>query len=121
MFTVYKEFWLQAAHQLANLPPSHPCSRIHGHNYKIRVEVNGPTNELGWVIDYADIEAVWMRYIHDKLDHQNLNDVLAVLEGNTTCENLAAWIWHALEPHLTGLSCIEIQEEPTSGCRYLGQ
>ena len=34
---VYKEVQFEAAHRLPNLPPSHKCSRLHGHSFRARI------------------------------------------------------------------------------------
>jgi 6-pyruvoyltetrahydropterin/6-carboxytetrahydropterin synthase len=118
---IYKDFVLQSAHSLPLLPEGHPCRRVHGHNYKVRLDVEGPIDErYGWIVDYADVEAVWMRIVHARLDHRNINTALPELADRTTCENIAAWMWRALKPELPGLCRIEIQEEPTSGVVYHG-
>jgi 6-pyruvoyl-tetrahydropterin synthase len=42
-YTISKEFAFSAAHHLNGLPPSHPCSRVHGHNYVVRVVLRRET------------------------------------------------------------------------------
>ena len=43
------------------------CSRPHGHNYEIRVEVRGALTEEGWVVDKGDVTAIL-----DEWDHRFL-------------------------------------------------
>ncbi len=43
------------------------CSRPHGHNYEISVEVTGTLSENGWVVDKGDITGVI-----DEWDHRFL-------------------------------------------------
>lgn len=38
---IFKDFHFEAAHRLPNVPDAHKCSRLHGHNYKVRIEVTG--------------------------------------------------------------------------------
>lgn len=40
------------------------CSRPHGHNYQIRVEVTGTLREEGWVVDKGDITSVISEWDH---------------------------------------------------------
>jgi len=40
------------------------CSRPHGHNYKISVEVTGVVTEEGWVVDKGDITSVIDEWDH---------------------------------------------------------
>lgn len=115
---IYQRFSLEAARRLPNLPPDHPCARLHGHSFHVEVRVSGPLDpRLGWVIDFADIVAAWGP-IHAALDHRCLNDVPGL--ENPTSERMAHWIWNQLKPSLPGLCRIEVKETPDSGCVYAG-
>lgn len=115
---LYKEFSIEAAHRLPNVPEGHKCSRLHGHSFQVRIEVSGPVgDDSGWVIDFADIKSAF-KPLYEQLDHHYLNEVDGL--ENPTSENLAAWIWQRLKPSLPLLSAVEIRETCTSGCRYLG-
>lgn len=85
--TISKEFAFSASHQLAGLPADHPCSRLHGHNYVIRLELTGEPDEVGFVVDYRRLDG-FKAYIDTKLDHRHLNDELPF---NPTAEHIAAW------------------------------
>lgn len=116
---IFKEFTIEAAHWLPNVPEGHKCRRMHGHSFHIQVSVRGPVDpRLGWVMDFADIKAAW-RAVHDQLDHRCLNDVAGL--DNPTSENLARWIWTRLAPQLPGLSKVAVRETCTSGCVYAGE
>ena len=116
---VFKEFAIEAAHWLPNVPEGHKCRRMHGHSFHIEVHVAGAMDEhLGWVMDFSDIKNAF-KTIDDALDHRCLNDV-AGLE-NPTSENLARWIWGRLQTALPGLSKIVVRETCTSGCVYRGE
>ena len=115
---IFRVFHLQCARRLPALPETHPCSRLHGHSFRVELTVSGDIDPvLGWVLDFADIEAAW-RPIHAALDHRCLNDI-AGLE-NPTSENLAVWLWQHLKPVLSGLSAIQVMESHDSGCIYRG-
>jgi len=115
---IFKEFSFEAAHRLPNVPEGHKCARLHGHSFSVRLYVRGPVGaESGWVMDFATISDAF-NPIWQQLDHYYLNEV-AGLE-NPTSENIARWIWQRLQPELPELSCIEIRETCTSGCRYYG-
>jgi len=116
---IYKDFSIEAAHRLPNVPTGHKCSRLHGHSFLVRIEVEGqPDPVRGWVMDFTDIKTIFQP-IYERLDHHYLNDI----EGleNPTSENLAIWIWQQLKPLLPELSSIEIKETCTSGCIYRGE
>lgn len=115
---IYKSFSIEAAHWLPNVPEGHKCRRLHGHSFRIEIHVAGPVDPVcGWVADFADIKAAF-RQIEDQIDHRCLNDI-AGLE-NPTSENLARWLWQALQPALPQLSSVVVQETCTSGCIYRG-
>ena len=115
---IFKEFTFEAAHHLPHVPPVHPCARVHGHSFTLRVSVRGPiAPKAGWVVDFADIIAAAAPVVAE-LDHHDLNGI-AGLENPTT-ELLARWIWKRLKPKLIGLSRIELRETATTGCVYDG-
>lgn len=115
---IFKEFSIEAAHWLPNVPEGHKCRRLHGHSFRIEICVEGPLDEtLGWVMDFADLKEAF-RPIEDQLDHRCLNDV-AGLE-NPTSENLARWIWSRLKSELPALCRVTVRETCTTGCVYRG-
>lgn len=115
---IYKDFTIEAAHRLPNVPDGHKCKRLHGHSFLIRVWLSGDIGEQsGWLIDFSDVKKAFMP-IFNQLDHNYLNDIKGL--ENPTSENLAIWIWRELKPSLPELSAVEIKETCTSGCIYRG-
>ena len=115
---IYRQFQIEAAHRLPNVPADHKCARLHGHSFRIAVHVTGDVDpDAGWVQDFADIRAAF-EPLRKQLDHNYLNEI-AGLE-NPTSENLCIWIWERLQPALPLLSKIVVQETCTSGCSYEG-
>ena len=115
---IFKEFSIEAAHWLPNVPEGHKCQRLHGHSFRIQVFVEGPVDShMGWVMDFVDIKGAFQT-IEDKLDHRCLNDI----EGleNPTSENLARWVWEHLRAELPEISKVVVRETCTSGCVYTG-
>jgi 6-pyruvoyltetrahydropterin/6-carboxytetrahydropterin synthase len=115
---IYRQFQVEAAHRLPNVPENHKCRRLHGHSFRITVRVSGePGPDSGWLIDFAEVKDAFQP-VFDRLDHHYLNEI----EGleNPTSENLARWIWKQLAPCLDGLSAVEVQETCNSGCIYRG-
>jgi 6-pyruvoyltetrahydropterin/6-carboxytetrahydropterin synthase len=110
---IFVEDSFDSAHRLPNVPPTHKCANIHGHTYRIRLEIGGDVDpRMGWIIDYRDVKSVWDA-VKEKLDHRSLNYVDGL--ENPTCENIAAWIWDALKPDLPGLARIELRETEHCG------
>ncbi len=115
---IFKEFTIEAAHRLPNVPDGHKCARLHGHSFRIRIFVEGPLDEhLAWVMDFADIKRAY-KPLEQELDHRYLNEIPGL--ENPTSENLARWVWRRLKPVLPGLSRVQIMETCTSGCEYRG-
>jgi 6-pyruvoyltetrahydropterin/6-carboxytetrahydropterin synthase len=116
---IYKQFNIEAAHRLPNVPNGHKCHRLHGHSFHITIHVCGEVGaHSGWVMDFADIKQAFAP-LYEQLDHHYLNDIEGL--DNPTSENLARWIWQRLKPTLPNLCQIAIQETCTSGCIYRGE
>jgi 6-pyruvoyltetrahydropterin/6-carboxytetrahydropterin synthase len=47
------------------------CERLHGHNYRVGVEVSGPLDENRYVFDFIALKRL-MRAIVEELDHRML-------------------------------------------------
>lgn len=45
------------------------CERLHGHNYRVQVEVDGPLDENHYVVDFIALRDA-LRAITDQLDHR---------------------------------------------------
>lgn len=111
---VGKEFRFEAAHSLPHLPVGHKCRNLHGHSYRFMVEIEGPVDERGFVIDYAEIKAA-ISPIVDQLDHQNLNTILPY---PTTAENISKWLYEQVVERLGKCHKITFWETPTSVVTY---
>ena len=85
MFVVSKTFEIAGAHRLELDYPS-KCANLHGHNWIVTVWCKAEElDRNGMVVDFTHIK----KRVHDKLDHQNLNEILPF---NPTAENVAKWI-----------------------------
>ena len=109
------EFYFAAAHRLPRYEG--PCFRLHGHNYKFFVTVEGEVDpRTGMIADFGTIKEVVGQEVLARADHRNLNDVL----DNPTAENIARWIWEALQGRLPGLAEVRLHEIPDSCVTYRG-
>ena len=97
MYEISKEFTFSAAHQLDGLREGHPCGRMHGHNYVVRLTLRGSAlNEHGFLMDYNDLKP-FGAYLDDNLDHHVLNERLGV---QPTAENMARVLTNIAKEHL---------------------
>ena len=116
---VYKQFNIESARSLPNLPQHHPCSKVHGHSFKIILYFRGEVDKkTGFVYDFNDIDNVF-KPLKNKLDHVYLNDIDGL--ENPSSENICIWIWEKVKSELPGLHMIEIKETTTTGCKYSGE
>jgi 6-pyruvoyltetrahydropterin/6-carboxytetrahydropterin synthase len=69
------------------------CENPHGHNYKIRITVEGPAlNEIGLLIDFVDLKAA-MHTTSRKLDHVFMNDIEPFKTLNPSAENISKFFF----------------------------
>lgn len=109
------EYEFEAGHYLTGLPDTHKCSRLHGHNYVVVVELRSKElNKVGFVVDYFDIRPI-KEYIDSQWDHRLLNEVVSF---NTTVENLAAFLYREFKPRFPQLHAITIKETPSTYARF---
>lgn len=96
IFKIMKTYDISASHHLSTLPDTHPCSRVHGHNYKIYVYAKGKikTPEM-WIVDFGDMDKE-VKPIIKKIDHVHLNPHIDV----PTCEMVALWILEQLPDYV---------------------
>jgi 6-pyruvoyltetrahydropterin/6-carboxytetrahydropterin synthase len=123
---IYKEYFkFSAAHFL--IFPDGSAERLHGHNYRVFVDVGAPLSEHGLVIDFITIKPVVRDLLEELDEHWILpgehpvlriepgsdgttevrfgeryyaapsEDVLVLPINNTSSENLATWIGRELK------------------------
>lgn len=98
MFEVSVEAGFAAAHQLRNYRGK--CENLHGHNYKVRVTVQGEDlNSIGLLADFTELKAA-LREISEFLDHKFLNEIPPFTEINPSAENVAKYICDELQKSL---------------------
>jgi len=114
-----KKFRFEASHRLDHLPEDHPCYPLHGHSYKVDIEVYGEVDEAtGFLIDYHDIKRIAGPIIA-RLDHTHLNDIDDL--PLTSTEYICKWLWDRIKKDLPILSRITIYETGSSKCEYSGE
>jgi len=107
---IAKEFRWEMGHRL----PEHfgNCKNIHGHSYKMMVEVEGEVNSLGMIMDYYDLKMI-VKPVIEKLDHafmvnkddrividflEKVNSKKVVVDFPSTVENICRYIIKQLNP-----------------------
>jgi len=110
------EFYFAAAHRLPRYDG--PCFRMHGHNYRMFVAVEGVTDpQSGMIADFGRIKELVQEHVLSRTDHRTLNDFLE----NPTAENIARWVFETLAPHLPGLAEVRLYEIPDCCVTYRGE
>ncbi|WMY91639.1 6-carboxytetrahydropterin synthase QueD [Snodgrassella communis] len=137
MFKIAKEFQFDACHMLDGHQGK--CHNLHGHTYRLIVEVSSPLQPQGsskeMVMDFADIKTIINQHIISQLDHAYLYDetnnnerkIAALLKQmqrkvfafpcRTTAEGISRFIFNQLTAYLP-VSKITLWETPTSYCQY---
>lgn len=83
-----------SAHTLRDYPGA--CSRMHGHNWKVEVEVIATSlDEVGMGIDFKEIKKR-TKQVTAELDHRYINEIKPFDEINPTAENIAAYLYRGI-------------------------
>lgn len=113
---IFRDFHFEAAHCLPNVPEGHICGGMHGHSYKVRFELTGHVDRVGWVMDWDLLIDVWEKEIRPHVDHKTLNDAPGL--SNPTCELLAKWIYWRVRDKVPLISKVIVNENPFCGAEY---
>jgi 6-pyruvoyltetrahydropterin/6-carboxytetrahydropterin synthase len=120
MFTVFKDFTFAAAHAIRG--HTRGCQNLHGHNYRVRVQVAAEQlDALGMVIDFADLKAI-LEQVVGRFDHAVINEHPPFdRERNPTAEELARYVWEEVGARLPAgrkARRVEVWETETSCAIY---
>lgn len=87
-----------SAHSLRDYPGD--CQRLHGHNWKVEVEViASKLDEIGMGIDFKQMKHI-TKGVTDKLDHRYLNEIEPFDKINPTAENIAGYLYKQISEKL---------------------
>jgi len=107
------DFHFSSAHRLPFYQGA--CARLHGHNYTLRVALEGvPNPRDGMIRDFEEIRKIVWEAALSPCDHHDLNDLME----NPTAENLIVWMWGRLKPRLEGLKELRLWETPEYSVAY---
>ena len=127
MYEVTVEQTFAAGHSLREYKGK--CENVHGHNYRVRVTVEGERlNKIGLLVDFVDLKRA-VRKVVDKLDHQFINDLEPFTTVNPSAENLAKYFYdevrialnldgNSFNAHPVRISQVKIWETDTSIAVY---
>jgi 6-pyruvoyltetrahydropterin/6-carboxytetrahydropterin synthase len=133
MLTVSKQCQFDAAHVLTN--HAGQCKNLHGHTYRVVVEVAGAADGKDMVIDFKDLKQVMRETILERFDHAFIFDqtsdsereIAAVITKHgmrsmglpfrSTAENLARFFFKELEPRVNVVS-VKVFETPESCAEF---
>lgn len=116
---ITQAFTFEAAHRLPSVPATHKCHRMHGHSYRVELQLKGPIDPAsGFVVDFFDVEAAFGPLLQ-QLDHHTLNEISGL--ENPTAENIATWIWEKAKPSLQLLSSVKVFETPFCWAEFDGR
>jgi 6-pyruvoyltetrahydropterin/6-carboxytetrahydropterin synthase len=120
-YLVSTEIQFSASHALRGYQGD--CSRVHGHNWVVRVYCEfHDVNAEGLTVDYRALRSDLERIVLRRFDHRHLNDCPPFDSLSPTSENLAAEIFGLCrrELELPGgvVTEVELWESPTDMVRY---
>jgi 6-pyruvoyltetrahydropterin/6-carboxytetrahydropterin synthase len=91
MFQVSVEETFSAGHALRGYKGK--CENVHGHNYRVRVDVKGEQlDSIGLLIDFVHLKRI-LRELIGGVDHRFLNDLTPFDAINPSAENLAKFFF----------------------------
>ena len=119
MFELSVEDTFAAGHALRGYRGK--CEKVHGHNYKVQVAVEGGTlDSAGLLVDFVELKRL-LHGVMDRLDHEFLNDVAPFDAVNPTAENMAKYFYDEIArglPPGVRLASVRIWETDTSIATY---
>ena len=99
MFEIAVEQSFASAHALRNYKGR--CENVHGHNWKVRVVIEGEKlDQTGMLVDFLDVKSL-MGEILDRIDHQFLNEIPPFDAINPSAENIAEYFYQQMAGRLT--------------------
>jgi len=112
LYRIFIETHFAASHQLHGYQG--PCRALHGHTWKVRVEVEtDKVDKIGISFDFKELKTITESVIN-RLDHHHINDIAPFDRKNPTAENLSRYI-HAIHVRI---SQVVVWESATYAVSY---
>jgi len=120
MFIINVKSHYDAAHFIREY--NGKCERLHGHRYEVEVALAFEEVGTGGIAyDFTEAKR-HLRAITDELDHQNLNELAAFTEIETSSENQARYIHDEMKARLGeasgNLLYVRVWETPNQWAQY---
>ena len=120
MYIINVKSHYDSAHFLRNYHGK--CERLHGHRYVAEMALAFEAlGEGGMAYDFSDAKRE-LRAVTDELDHQNLNDLPAFADRETSAENQARYIYDELKRRLGSMAAhllhVRVWETPNQWAQY---
>ena len=107
-----REFTFDAAHNLVSYHGK--CEKLHGHTYRMMVELSGAPDSEGMIADFASVKEIVDGEVLSKFDHGYLNEIIP----QPTAENIARYVFERLDAPLAGpnrsLNAVQVWETANS-------
>jgi len=104
MFEVSVDETFSAGHALRGYKGK--CENPHGHNYKVRLTVQGPQlDAIGLLFDFVHLKQV-LHAVINNMDHKYLNDQTPFIELNPSAENIAKYLYDEVSRGLREIASV---------------
>ncbi len=117
MFSIIKTARFEAAHRLPEYKGI--CNQLHGHSYKVELEVAGGLNDMGMVYDLSQL-GQYLKEVLGKIDHSYLNENEEIYLPWYTAKCLAKWIAENVQEKLQNVTVVRcrVWETETGGAEW---
>ena len=121
MFEVSVEQTFAAGHALRNYRGK--CENVHGHNYRVRITVQGEQlDSIGLLVDFVEVKRL-MSGVIEYLDHRFINDLPPFDVLNPSAENIAKYFHDRVSEGMQNdapvrISEVRVWETDTSSAVY---
>ena len=122
MYQVSVEESFSAGHALRGYRGK--CENPHGHNYKVRVTLEGPAlDSVGLLYDFMHLKQI-IHGVIEALDHKFLNDLEPFKVANPSAENIAKYFYDEAskqmhrQPNGARIASITVWETDATAATY---
>lgn len=132
MYIVKTEDSFDSAHFLARY--NGKCRNIHGHRWRVVIEIAGENLDDGIVVDFTDIKAA-LKALTDNLDHSLVMEKdtlkpqtceclvdegfrIMIMDFRPTAENFAKYFFDEIKNKGFNIRAAEVYETPNNCARY---